>query len=129
MRHFELISLERIQETEEHDAAAAARLADAILELGFWTVPIVIECSSLAIMDGHHRLNVAKLLEFARVPCLRMDYHKGGVVLTSWRSDWRIEVADVFSMINANKKFPCKTTRHLFYPPIKEISVPLSLLY
>lgn len=129
MGHLELISLERIQETEEHDAVAAARLADVILELGFWTVPIVIEHSSLAIMDGHHRLNAAKLLELARVPCLRMDYQKGGVVLNSWRSDWKIEVADVFLMIEANKKYPYKTTRHLFDPPIKEISVPLSLLY
>ncbi len=129
MRHLELISMERIQETEEHDAAAAARLAEAILELGFWTVPIAIERSSLAIMDGHHRLKAAKLLEFVRVPCLLMDYYKSGVVLTSWRSDYNIEIADVFSMINANKKFPYKTTRHLFYPPIKEISVPLSLLY
>ena len=66
MRELKLLSLDRIQETEEHDFIRANQLADAIRELGFWTVPIAIEHSALAIMDGHHRFNAAKLLNFAR---------------------------------------------------------------
>lgn len=129
MRELKLLSLDRIQETEEHDFIRANQLADAIHELGFWTVPIAIEHSVLAIMDGHHRFNAAKLLNFARVPCVLMDYEKSGVTLQSWRSDWDVDVDDIFLMLKEGKKFPIKTTRHLFSPSIKEIKIPLDLLF
>ena len=129
MRELKLLSLDLIQETEEHDFIRANQLADAIRELGFWTVPIAIEHSMLAIMDGHHRFNAAKLLNLARVPCVLMDYGKSGVTLQSWRSDWDIDVDDIFLMLKEGKKFPIKTTRHLFSPSIKEMKIPLDLLF
>ena len=129
MRELKLLSLDRLQETEEHDFIRANQLADAIRELGFWTVPIAIEHSTLAIMDGHHRFNAAKLLNLSRVPCVLMDYEKSGVTLQSWRSDWDVGVADIFLMVKTFKKFPIKTTRHLFNPAITEIKSPLELLY
>ena len=129
MRELKLLSLDRIQETEEHDFIRANQLAYAIRELGFWTVPIAIEHSMLAIMDGHHRFNAAKLLNLARVPCVLMDYGKSGVTLQSWRSDWDIDVDDIFLMLKEGKKFPIKTTRHLFSPSIKEMKIPLDLLF
>ena len=129
MREFKLLSLDRLRETEEHDSTRAKQLADTILELRFWTVPIAIEHSMLAIMDGHHRFNAAKLLNFARVPCVLMDYEKSGVTLQSWRSDWDVDVDDIFLMLKEGKKFPIKTTRHLFSPSIKEIKIPLDLLF
>lgn len=129
MRELKLLSLDRIQEIEEHDFIRANQLADAIREFGFWTVPIAIEYSTLAIMDGHHRFNAAKLLNLARVPCVLMDYGKSGITLQSWRSEWEITVDDIFLILEEGKKFPIKTTRHLFNPSVKEISIPLSLLY
>ena len=80
-------------------------------------------------MDGHHRFNAAKLLDLARVPCILMDYKKSGVTLKSWRSEWVVAVDDIFLMVKEAKKFPIKTTRHLFSPSIKEINIPLDLLY
>ena len=129
MRELKLLSLDRIQETEEHDFIRANQLADASRELGFWTVPIAIEHSMLAIMDGHHRFNAAKLLNLARVPCVLMDYGKSGVTLQSWRNEWEVTVDDIFLILKEGKKFPIKTTMHLFNPSVKEISIPLSLLY
>jgi len=128
MRELKLLSLDRLRETEEHDSTRAKQLADAIFELGFWTVPIVIEHSMFAIMDGHHRFNAAKLLNLARVPCVLMDYEKSGITLQSWRSEWEVTVDDIFLMLEERKKFPIKTTRHLFNPSVKEINLPLSLL-
>lgn len=129
MRDLKLINLDRIQETEDYDLEGAIRLADLILDLGIWTVPITIEHSTFAIMDGHHRLNAAKLLSLSRVPCIMMDYNKSGVVVRSWRTDLDISAANIFLMIQKNEKYPLKTTRHLFNPPIQEVEIPLSLLY
>jgi len=129
MRELKLISLDLIVETEEHDSINANQLADTIVSLGFWTVPIAIECSTFAIMDGHHRFNAAKILNLKRVPCIVMDYNNSGVVLRSWRDDWDVTVSDVFRMVKDLKKYPLKTTRHLFNPAIKEVSIPINLLY
>lgn len=92
-------------------------------------MPIAIEHSTLAIMDGHQRFSAPKLLNLARVPCVVMDHGKSGVTLQSWRSDWDVDVADIFLMVKTFRKFPIKTTRHLFNRDIKEISIPLDLLY
>jgi len=129
MRELKLLRLDRLRETEEHDSVRAKQLADAIFEFGFWTVPIAIEHSTFAIMDGHHRFNAAKLLNLARAPCVLMDYEKSGITLQSWRNEWEVAVDDIFLMLEEGKKFPIKTTRHLFNPSVKEISLPLSLLY
>ena len=129
MRELKLLSLDRIKETEEHEFIRANQLAHAIHEFRFWTVPIAIEHSTFAIMDGHHRFNAAKLLNLTRVPCVLMDYEKSGVILESWRSERDVDVASFFLMVKTFKKFPIKTTRHLFNPDIKEISIPLDLLY
>lgn len=128
-RELRLLGLDQIQETEEHDPTRAHQLADAIKEFGFWTVPIAIEHFTLAIMDGHHRFSAAKLLNLARVPCILMNYEESGVTLQSWRSEWDVAIDDIFLMIKESKKFPIKTTRHLFNPAIKEIRIPLELLY
>ena len=117
-----------MRETEEHDSARVKQLADAIFERGFWTVPLAVEHSRLAIMDGHHRYNASKLLNLARVPCVLMDYEKSGITLQSWRRDFKITVDDIFSMLKEGKKFPLKTTRHLFNPAVAEINIPLKLL-
>ena len=62
MRELRLLDLRIILETEEHDYDDMCNLAESITNLGFWIVPIVVEYSTFAIMDGHHRFNAAKKL-------------------------------------------------------------------
>ena len=124
-----LVSLDALRETEEHNSISALQLANRIKDLGLWTVPIAIEYSTHGIMDGHHRFNAATLLNFTRAPCVLLDYKTSGVKLTSWRTGWDASVEDIFTKIKQSKKFPYKTTRHIFDPEIEEISVPISLLY
>ena len=50
-----LIPVSSISETEEHDPSKVAILAKSIERKGVWTLPVVLEEESLAIMDGHHR--------------------------------------------------------------------------
>jgi hypothetical protein len=129
MRKSILKNLDQITETEEHDPTRAQRLANEIIEKGYWTIPIALEFSTSAIMDGHHRYNAAKLLKLKKVPCLLMDYRNSGISLRSWTHEWDANVEDIFNTIKKNKKFPYKTTRHIFSPAITEINFPVSLLY
>ena len=129
MRELRLLNLREICETEEHCADVVCSLAESILNLGFWTVPIAVEYSTFAIMDGHHRFNAAKNMGLKRVPCVLMDYKISGVTLQSWRPEIGVSVADIFLMISQSNKYPLKTTRHIFNPPVDEVNIPLDLLF
>ena len=124
-----LVSVNDLIETEEHCSESAIELAEKIIKSGFWTVPIAVESSMMAIMDGHHRFNAAKDLGLARVPCVLMTYGYGDVSLKSWRSDVVCTIEDLRSMVARSEKYPLKTTRHIFNPSIEEIKIPVQLLY
>lgn len=124
-----LVSTNDLIETEEHCSEIAIELAEKIIESGIWTVPIAVESSMMAIMDGHHRFNAAKYLGLTRVPCVLMTYGSGGVSLKSWRSDVVCTVDDLRSMVGRSEKYPLKTTRHIFNPAIEELKIPVQLLY
>ena len=128
-RELKLISIDALIETEEYDHDHAINLAMNIKKHGMWTVPIAIESSMLTVMDGHHRLNAARFLGLARVPCLLMTYRSGGVVVKSWRDDIFCSVEGIRAMVENSQKYPIKTTRHLFNPPIRDIMIDLNLLY
>lgn len=128
-RELKLVSIHSLVETEEYSKKDAIILAKSIEDFGFWTVPIAVDSLTFGVMDGHHRLNAAKLIGLARVPCIVMSYETGGVILNSWRDDLSCNADDVRKMIKISKKYPLKTTRHTFNPSLKEIKVPIGLLY
>ncbi len=129
IRKLKLLSISELIETEEHCHDRALTLAGSILDCGFWLVPIATESSMLAVMDGHHRLNAAKIMGLSRVPCILMSYDTGGVVLKSWRDDILCSIKSISRLVKNSQKYPLKTTRHLFSPPITEVKIALSLLY
>ena len=129
MSELRLISLVDLIETEEHDVVESTRLAKKILLEKFWTVPIVIEINTNAIMDGHHRYNAAKTIGLSRIPCIKKDYASNEVTLLSWKQGIKVTAKDVFKKIKNKNKFPIKTTRHIFSTPINEINIPIDLLY
>jgi len=85
------VSLEPLQglrPTERIEVGRAACLIEKILAARVWTRPILIEGTSKAVMDGHHRLNAARTLGLACVPCIRLRYGDPRLVLASWREDF-----------------------------------------
>ena len=129
MRELRLLDLSEICETEEHSSDDVCSLTESILNSGFWTIPIAVEYSTFAIMDGHHRFNAAKKMGLKKIPCVLMDYKKSGVTLQSWRPEIGVSVTDIFFMISKSRKYPLKTTRHIFNPSVDEVNIPLDLLF
>ena len=128
-RILKLVAINDLVETEEHCAETSKKLAERMIAIGFWTVPIAVESSMMAIMDGHHRLNASKYIGLIRVPCTIMSYKDGGVSLMSWRNDVVCTVPDIRIMVERGEKYPLKTTRHVFNPSIDAVEIPLGLLY
>ncbi|RWP02673.1 ParB N-terminal domain-containing protein [Mesorhizobium sp.] len=121
-----LLSPARLTPTEEVNPSRVAELQAQILQAGCWTVPITAQKDALFVMDGHHRLTVAYRLGFAAVPVILLDY--GTVRVESWRAGETITPACIFAMARSGRKFPCKTTRHIFDQGLPGCNVPLESL-
>jgi uncharacterized protein (DUF1015 family) len=129
MYTLELIKIESIIETEEHIPERVEWLKNVILQEGVWRIPLILERNSLALMDGHHRFNVAKSMGLKRVPAILLDYYSDNVIVNSWRDDVHIDRDVVLQYIKDGKTFPHKTTRHIISPNPDEIEIPLSFLF
>ncbi|MBO4221676.1 ParB N-terminal domain-containing protein [Bradyrhizobium neotropicale] len=112
--------------TEEVDANRVAELQMQILRAGCWTVPITAEKDALFVMDGHHRLAVAHRLQLPLVPVILLDY--SAVRAQSWRAGQTITPASILAMARSGRKFPCKTTRHIFDQSLPNCNLPLESL-
>ncbi|MBS9428349.1 hypothetical protein C6H64_03410 [Photorhabdus luminescens] len=129
MYRLELISIDIIQVTEEHIVERVNWLEEKIKQEGFWRVPLILEYSTFAIMDGHHRYEVAKRLGLKRIPSILLSYSNDNVQVTSWRNDFIINKEITLEYILQKKIFPHKTTKHIITPYPNEISIPISFLY
>lgn len=121
-----LLSPTSLIPTEEVDPDRVAELQEHILQAGCWKVPIAAEKDALFVMDGHHRLTVAHRLRLALVPVIPLDYSI--VRVESWRPGERITPARIFAMARSGRKFPCKTTRHIFEHSLPTCDLPLESL-
>ncbi|WBA57171.1 ParB N-terminal domain-containing protein [Providencia sp. 21OH12SH02B-Prov] len=129
MYRLELVNIDNIQITEEHIPERVEWLIEKIKAEALWRVPLLLEENSYAIMDGHHRFEVAKKLGLRRVPAVMLNYNLPSVQVISWREDFVINKSIVQSYIKDKKVFPHKTTKHIIDPYPDEISIPISFLY
>lgn len=123
---YELLSPDRLIPTEEIDHSWAIELEERIVAAGKWTAPIAIHIDELFVMDGHHRLTVAKRLKLDLLPVFLLDY--GEVEVTAWRDGEEVTAAKIHEMVRNGRRFPPKTTRHIFKRPLPNCAVPLANL-
>lgn len=121
-----LLSPAQLIPTEEVNLDSVDALQAKILQAGSWTAPITAEKDALFVMDGHHRLTVAYRLNLTTVPVVLLDYDS--VRVESWRPGETITPAEIFEMARSGRKFPFKTTRHIFTHGLPTCDVPLALL-
>ncbi|MDC7703721.1 ParB N-terminal domain-containing protein [Vogesella indigofera] len=115
--------------SEEVDEGAVHRLAAAIARAGMWTTPIPVDRETGIIMDGNHRARAAVLLGLHYLPCVLLGYRDPRVVVTHWCSGEPFCVDSIQRQILLHKKrFPYKTTRHLFAPALPETEIQLGML-
>ncbi|PXW65328.1 ParB N-terminal domain-containing protein [Methylobacterium sp. B4] len=114
-----------LRPTEEIAPARVGEVIALILDRQGWTQPICVECDTLAVLDGHHRLTAAIQLGLARVPVRLYDY--AAVHLTSWRPEITPTREEVLRRALSGRLYPPKTTRHSF-GPLEPMAVDLAQL-
>ncbi|UJW80187.1 hypothetical protein [Hydrogenophaga sp. SL48] len=106
LKHIEGFSKKRVQ-----------WLKDKIVREGVWNKPVALDVSHGLVLDGQHRMEVAKALGLKRIPAIKYDY--SAVKVWSLRPGkheftWETVVARAL----AGDIYPYKTVKHEFPVPL-----------
>jgi len=118
--HEQIVSWERVN-----------GLRKATLSWDAYTEPLLVDVKSGAILDGHHRYNVALQLRLKQVPAVLVDYlGDSSIRVDVWPGCGRSQLTkeEVIAMSLSPDVFPPKTSRHRFTESLPPISIPLSVL-
>ena len=106
-------------------------LYESIIECDAYIVPLLVDSRSGAILDGHHRYAVGRIMELNRLPVVLVDYlNDESIELDVW-PDCGIDCLtkqEVVEMSRSKKLFPPKTSRHDCVLSFAPINVPLEKL-
>jgi len=122
----DFVPVEQIRPNECHYPDHAITLADTILREQLWRIPIALERASLAVMDGHHRLQAARQLQLKYVPCLLLDYDN--VEVSAARHGYVFNPHEILRRARVGELYPPKTTRHRFSSPFPICNISVLLL-
>lgn len=110
------------------DEARVRELAECIRREGCWLQPMPVEGVTGLVMDGNHRLTVARLLGLKCLPCVPLSYDDPRVGVACWRSGRPFDRRDIFAVLDRQCPLPFKSTRHRFEPPLPATEIRLELL-
>lgn len=96
-------------------------LRQKILDEAVWTRPVALDDKHGLVLDGQHRMEVAKSLGFKQVPAVLFRY--ADVPLRSLRDNHSFTWEDVEARALSGDIYPYKTVKHDFVEPLPDISI------
>jgi len=121
-----LIRVELLKHIEGYSKKRVAMMKMKILKDNLWLKPICIEKNHYLVLDGQHRLEAAKELELAYIPCELFDYDD--VEVWSLRPNHEVNRRLVIEKTLRGDIYPYKTAKHRFPVEIKACNLPLDCL-
>ncbi|MBI2446142.1 ParB N-terminal domain-containing protein [Candidatus Micrarchaeota archaeon] len=79
-----------------------------------YVTPIVADRRSGTVLDGHHRLHVARELGLQRIPVIYVDYADASIVVQSRRKNLHVQKNDVVRRAFGRQLYLPKSTKHVF---------------
>ena len=126
-----LVPVKWLKPHEEIKIKPRDKLLDMTNRWGGFTKPILVDTNTGALLDGHHRLSVAKELGLKLIPAICLDYLNSELIsLELWPNAniESIDKADVIEMCLGNELYPPKTTKHVVIYDLPPILVALEEL-
>ncbi len=123
-----LVKLELLRPIEGHSQVRVKNMAKKIEESGIWQRPIVVEEKHMLILDGHHRYEVAKELNFSHILCEFFNYFDPQLEVWSLRADCEVSKDMVIQRAITGSIYPYKTAKHKFPRNVEKCMMPLAKL-
>jgi L-serine kinase (ADP) len=111
-RKIELIETDTLLHIEDYGRKKVEWLKNKITEEGFWTVPLKLDKEHHLVMDGQHRMEVAKAIGLKFVPCMLYTYDE--VNVWSLRSNHKVDQHSIIKRALSGDIYPYKTAKHSF---------------
>ncbi len=128
---YEVIPLSDLRPHEEFTEDSVRSLAYKIRRAARFTTPVCVDEEYRIILDGHHRAEALKRIGCRLVPAYLFPYPSNEVSVTIWPGCGRESITEqeIINAARAGRKFPSKTSRHIFHTALKEVEVMLAELY
>ena len=110
-----LVDVKWVKPHEEIKIKNRDKLLQMTKRWGGFTKPILVDSVTGSLLDGHHRLSVAKELGLSKIPAICLDYlSSDGIGLELWPNSDLDEITKqmVVEMCHSDLLFPPKTTKH-----------------
>ena len=111
-RDIELIKVEKLLHIEDFGRKRVVWLKEKIINDDLWTVPLKIDRDNFLVMDGQHRMEVAKSLGLKFVPCVLYSYNE--VKVWSLRDNYTVDQSSIIERALRGNIYPYKTAKHSF---------------
>ena len=121
----ELVEVEKLHGIEANDPDRATDLQEKILAEGVWSVPVIVTKGTYLVLDGQHRMEVAKRLGLKHIPAILVDYNDVKV----WTLRKEIKVSQKIveqKVLKKHEIYPYKTVKHKFGFNIPSVSYTLN---
>lgn len=106
----QLVEVTKLRPIEGIVPQAIDPLQEKILADGVWKYPIIVDDEDYLVLDGHHRLEVAKRMGFRRVPVTKLRYQT--VPCWSLRDNHAVDHELVRTRALKADLYPEKTVKH-----------------
>ena len=126
-----IVDVKWLKPHEEIKTKARDKLLDMTKRWGGFTKPVLVDSITGSLLDGHHRLSVAKELGLSKIPAICLDYLSSEeIILELWPNNCydSITKSMVIEMCESNDLFPPKTTKHTTIFDLPPILVSLDEL-
>lgn len=120
----ELVEVESLKHIEGYSKRRVEWLKEKVLNEKIWNKPLALDDQHALVMDGQHRMEVARALGLKRVPAVKFSYAE--VEIWSLRPakyefDWKMVTERALS----GDIYPYKTVKHRFPIDLPVISYSL----
>ncbi len=122
------IAIGSLKPHEQINTDHLAKLRAEIKNDGILKDPIIVDQNTLVILDGHHRYNSLKSLEYNFCPCCLVDYQSDEIAVGCWRQGETIAKKDVLAAGLSGSLLVPKTSRHIIPERPVGLNIPLAEL-
>tara|TARA_B100001142_G_scaffold126224_1_gene128103 strand:+ start:575 stop:1675 length:1101 start_codon:yes stop_codon:yes gene_type:complete len=121
-----LIDTKFLKHVEGFSEKRVEWLKNKIIKEGIWNKPICIDSKYGIVMDGQHRMEVAKSLNVSKIPAILFEH--GEVEFWSLRDNHIVDLESIIDKSLSGKIYPYKTVKYSFPIEIPKCSINLEEL-
>ena len=128
---WELVDIAHLRPHEHIRPQRVEEMYRKIYMNNFFHKPLLVDRTTMTILDGHHRYNAGLRLGLTSVPAIVVDYLEDEAVsVEAWHPQEHRSVSkqDVLAAATGSDLMPPKSTRHAIGTTIPRLQVPLSKL-